>query len=169
MSELKEAGQLKKSEPLDEIEDSMEQIKLQVSRCSKITQQILKFGRQSEPDRHDVDIRSFIPEITDMVAKKASVHGISIKQNVAEDTAPVYGDTSQFQQVLLNLFNNAMDAIIDLGRPSIIELAVLVDRGHRQLPIRADFVGKNIPTSNDELVKVTVTDLSGQDKVEIIK
>ncbi|MBW2604895.1 MAG: ATP-binding protein [Deltaproteobacteria bacterium] len=113
MSELKEAGQLKKSEPLDEIEDSMEQIKLQVSRCSKITQQILKFGRQSEPDRHDVDLRSFIPEVTDMVAKKASVHGISIKQNVAEDTAPVYGDTSQLQQVLLNLFNNAIDAIID--------------------------------------------------------
>jgi len=113
MSELKEAGQLKKSEPLDEIEDSMEQIKLQVSRCSKITQQILKFGRQSEPERLDVDLRSFIPEVTDMVAKKASVHGISIKQNVAEDTAPVYGDTSQLQQVLLNLFNNAMDAIID--------------------------------------------------------
>jgi len=80
MSELKEAGQLKKSEPLDEIEDSMEQIKLQVSRCSKITQQILKFGRQSEPERLDVDLRSFIPEVTDMVAKKASVHGISINR-----------------------------------------------------------------------------------------
>ena len=63
----------------------------------------------------------------------------------------------------------AMDAIIDLGRPSKIELAVLVDRGHRQLPIRANYIGKNIPTSSDELVKVTVTDLSGNDKVEILK
>lgn len=63
----------------------------------------------------------------------------------------------------------AMDAVIDLGRPSKIELAVLIDRGHRQLPVRANFIGKNIPTSKDERIKVTVTDLSGTDKVEIIK
>ncbi len=124
MSELKEAGQLKKSASLDEIEDSMEQIKLQVSRCSKITQQILKFGRQSEPERLDVDLRDFIPEVTDMVAKKASVHGISVKQNVAEDTPSVYGDTSQLQQVLLNLFNNAMDATIDQHGTSGGELSI---------------------------------------------
>ena len=124
LSELKETGQLKKSESLDEIEDSMEQIKLQISRCSKITQQILKFGRQSEPEKNDVDLRSFIPEITDMVAKKASVHGITVKQNVAEDTAPVNGDTSQLQQVLLNLFNNAMDAIIDQHGTSGGELSI---------------------------------------------
>ncbi|MDX2441230.1 MAG: ATP-binding protein [Desulfobacterales bacterium] len=124
MSELKEVGQLKKSASLDEIEDSMEQIKLQVSRCSKITQQILKFGRQSEPERLDVDLRDFIPEVTDMVAKKASVHGISVKQNVAEDTPSVYGDTSQLQQVLLNLFNNAMDATIDQHGTSGGELSI---------------------------------------------
>ncbi|AIO18305.1 Bifunctional protein PyrR [Candidatus Izimaplasma bacterium HR1] len=51
----------------------------------------------------------------------------------------------------------SMDAIIDLGRPSKIQLAVLVDRGHRELPIRADYVGKNMPTSADELVKVSFT------------
>jgi pyrimidine operon attenuation protein/uracil phosphoribosyltransferase len=48
----------------------------------------------------------------------------------------------------------SMDAIIDLGRPSKIQLAVLIDRGHRELPIRADYVGKNMPTSKDELVRV---------------
>lgn len=52
----------------------------------------------------------------------------------------------------------SMDAVIDLGRPSKIQLAVLVDRGHRELPVRADYVGKNIPTSKSELVKVNFTD-----------
>jgi two-component system NtrC family sensor kinase len=149
LSELKEAGQLEKSEPLDEIEDSMEQIKLQVSRCSKITQQILKFGRQSEPERHDVDIRSFIPEITDMVAKKASVHGISIKQNVAENTAPVYGDTSQLQQVLLNLFNNAMDAIIDQHGTSGGELSIEAGpKGNGDVEIKVTDNGSGISPEN---------------------
>ena len=149
MSELKEAGQLKKSESLDEIEDSMEQIKLQVSRCSKITQQILKFGRQSEPDRHDVDLRGFITEITDMVAKKASVHGISIKQNVAEDTAPVYGDTSQLQQVLLNLFNNAMDAIIDQHGTSGGELSIEAGpKGNGDVEIKVTDNGSGISPEN---------------------
>lgn len=55
----------------------------------------------------------------------------------------------------------SMDAIIDLGRPSKIQLAVLVDRGHRELPIRADYVGKNMPTSLNENVKVSFTDEPG--------
>ena len=54
-----------------------------------------------------------------------------------------------------------MDAIIDLGRPSKIQLAVLIDRGHRELPIRADYVGKNMPTSLEELVKVNFNDNAG--------
>jgi len=63
----------------------------------------------------------------------------------------------------------AMDACMDLGRPEKIELAVLVDRGHRQLPIKANYIGKNIPTSNDERVQVKVSDLSDSDKVIIYK
>jgi len=55
----------------------------------------------------------------------------------------------------------SMDAVIDLGRPSKIQLAVLIDRGHRELPIRADFVGKNMPTSTDEIVKVNFTNEIG--------
>lgn len=61
----------------------------------------------------------------------------------------------------------AMDALIDLGRPSAIQLAVLVDRGHRELPIRPDFVGKNIPTSSKEVVKVKVKDIDGTSEVVI--
>ena len=62
----------------------------------------------------------------------------------------------------------AMDALMDLGRPESIQLAVLIDRGHRELPIRADYVGKNIPTSRDEEVKVYVKEVDGEDKVTII-
>ncbi len=63
----------------------------------------------------------------------------------------------------------AIDALMARGRPLKIELAVLVDRGHRDLPIRADFVGKNLPTSKDEKVKVMVSPRDGEDKVIILK
>jgi pyrimidine operon attenuation protein/uracil phosphoribosyltransferase len=59
----------------------------------------------------------------------------------------------------------AMDALMDLGRPKKIQLAVLVDRGHRELPIRADYVGKNVPTSRADQVHVTVAELDGEDGV----
>lgn len=61
----------------------------------------------------------------------------------------------------------AMDAVIDLGRPSAIQLAVLIDRGHRELPVRADYVGKNIPTSRAEKVEVHVKEVDGEDGVAI--
>lgn len=61
----------------------------------------------------------------------------------------------------------AMDAIVDLGRPRSIQLAVLVDRGHRELPIRADFVGKNVPTSKEEIVVVMVKEIDKKDGVSI--
>ncbi len=61
----------------------------------------------------------------------------------------------------------AMDAIIDLGRPQSIQLAVLVDRGHRELPIRADFVGKNVPSSRQEEIQVRLKESDGVDEVAI--
>ncbi|MFY9451062.1 MAG: bifunctional pyr operon transcriptional regulator/uracil phosphoribosyltransferase PyrR, partial [Bacillota bacterium] len=61
----------------------------------------------------------------------------------------------------------AMDALIDLGRPRTIQLAVMVDRGHRELPIRPDYVGKNIPTAKSEIVLVRVKEIDGQDGVYI--
>lgn len=59
----------------------------------------------------------------------------------------------------------ALDELIDLGRPKTIQLAVLVDRGHRQLPIRADYVGKNVPTSSSESIRVHVKEVDGEDAV----
>jgi pyrimidine operon attenuation protein/uracil phosphoribosyltransferase len=63
----------------------------------------------------------------------------------------------------------AMDALIDLGRPQTIQLAVLVDRGHREMPIRADYVGKNLPTAMDEEVEVRLEETDGKDEVVIVK
>jgi pyrimidine operon attenuation protein/uracil phosphoribosyltransferase len=63
----------------------------------------------------------------------------------------------------------ALDALTDFGRPAEIQLAVLVDRGHRQLPIRADYVGKNIPTSLQEEVDVLLAEMDGEDEVRIVQ
>lgn len=63
---------------------------------------------------------------------------------------------------------SALDALGELGRPRTVQLAVLVDRGHRELPIRADYVGKNIPTAATESVKVRLTEIDGEDNVEIM-
>ena len=61
----------------------------------------------------------------------------------------------------------AMEAVIDAGRPKSIQLAVLIDRGHKELPIRADYVGKNIPTSRDEIIEVNIMDVDSEDSVKI--
>jgi pyrimidine operon attenuation protein / uracil phosphoribosyltransferase len=63
----------------------------------------------------------------------------------------------------------ALDGLMDFGRPRSIELAVLVDRGHRELPIRADYVGKNVPTSLDEMVQVLLKEEDGRDEVLLVK
>ncbi|APT92458.1 Uracil phosphoribosyltransferase [Corynebacterium phocae] len=64
---------------------------------------------------------------------------------------------------------SALDALRDIGRPQIIQLACLVDRGHREVPIRADYVGKNIPTSRDEDVAVLISDIDGRDAVVLTR
>jgi len=62
----------------------------------------------------------------------------------------------------------ALDALTDLGRPRVVQLAVLVDRGHRELPIRADYVGKNLPTAAEEQVRVSLAETDGVDEVSIV-
>jgi pyrimidine operon attenuation protein/uracil phosphoribosyltransferase len=63
----------------------------------------------------------------------------------------------------------ALDALIELGRPRLIQLAVLVDRGHRELPIRADYVGRNVPTSRREQIAVRIKEIDGSDEVVILE
>lgn len=63
----------------------------------------------------------------------------------------------------------ALDAIMDAGRPQMIQLAVLIDRGHRELPIRPDYVGKNVPTSKEEMIVVELSDVDGRERVAIME
>ena len=63
----------------------------------------------------------------------------------------------------------ALDAIIDLGRPATIQLAVLVDRGHRELPIKADYVGKNVPTALGEEIQVKLKEMDGEDRILLLQ
>jgi pyrimidine operon attenuation protein/uracil phosphoribosyltransferase len=62
-----------------------------------------------------------------------------------------------------------LDAVIDIGRPKSVQLAVLVDRGHRELPIQADYVGRKVPTSKHEIIEVKLTEIDGEDKVVIVE
>jgi two-component system NtrC family sensor kinase len=112
-SDMKKKEELKNTPDLVDLEDSLNQIKVQINRCANITQAILKFGRKSEPVIKDIDLAAFMPEVSGMIAKKASVQGIALKEEILENTPPVRGDPAQLQQVLLNLFNNAMDAIAE--------------------------------------------------------
>ena len=114
---------------LAEINDSMSQIKLQLNRCAGITQAILKFGRQDEPKAQELKLQSFVPEVIDMVAKKASVSGIQLKQVVSAETPVVKVDSGQLQQVLLNLLNNAMDAVVERHGLEGGEVTVSVGEG----------------------------------------
>ena len=62
----------------------------------------------------------------------------------------------------------AIDALFDYGRPPLVQLAVLVDRGHRELPIRPDFVGRNLPTSRNERVRVRLAEIDGEDEIQLV-
>ena len=100
------------------------------------------------------------------------------RDDVKKDTAPSaqnISETVEGKTVILTddvictgrTARAAMDALISLGRPGKIQLAVIVDRGHRELPIRADYVGKNIPTSKNESIEVKLKETDGIEMIDI--
>lgn len=97
--------------------------------------------------------------ISDKIVKPQLKFSIENKQVILVDDVLYTGRT----------IRAAMDAMMDLGRPQSVSLAVLIDRGHRELPIRADFIGKNIPTSKEESIKVQMKETDGIDRVCILK
>jgi pyrimidine operon attenuation protein/uracil phosphoribosyltransferase len=98
-----------------------------------------------------------------MKAEAPVLRGTDIPFSVAGKTVILVDDVLYTGRTI----RAALDALIDLGRPRIIQLAVLVDRGHRELPIRPDYVGKNLPTARRELVQVLLKEHDGQDRVVI--
>ncbi len=148
LSDLGEVGELKQSKELTELEDSLGQIRLQIDRCAKITQSILRFGRQSEPVFEDIDLRAYIPQVTAMISKKASVHGINVTQDISEDTPLVNADPGQLQQVLINLLNNAFDATVSRHGSEGGELTIGAARKGEKVGIWVKDNGSGISPEN---------------------
>ncbi len=105
----------------------------------------------------ELDISSYRDDQAETIAKQPLDVNIDGKRVILGDDVLYTGRT----------IRAALDALMDNGRPAVVNLAVLVDRGHRELPIRADFVGKNIPTSAMERIQVNVEEVDGRDSVEI--
>ena len=106
---------------------------------------------------------TFYRDDLSMVAQQPIVKGTELPSGIDGRTIILVDDVLYTGRTI----RAAMDALVDFGRPQAIRLAVLVDRGHRELPIRADHVGKNVPTSREELVRVHLEEIDGDDGVEI--
>jgi len=108
---------------------------------------------------------TFYRDDLSLIAQQPVVKGTAIPFDLNGATVVLVDDVLYTGRTI----RSAMDALIDFGRPQAIRLAVLVDRGHRELPIRADHVGKNVPTSREELVRVQLHETDGEDAVEIAR
>lgn len=106
---------------------------------------------------------TFYRDDLSLVAQQPIVKGTELPEGIDGRTIILVDDVLYTGRTI----RAAMDALVDFGRPQAIRLAVLVDRGHRELPIRADHVGKNVPTSREESVRVHLEETDGVDEVEI--
>jgi pyrimidine operon attenuation protein/uracil phosphoribosyltransferase len=106
---------------------------------------------------------TFYRDDLSMVAQQPVVKGTDLPFDLNGSTVVLVDDVLYTGRTI----RAAMDALVDFGRPQAIRLAVLVDRGHRELPIRADHVGKNVPTSREEVVRVHLDEIDDEDGVDI--
>jgi len=111
-----------------------------------------------------LDITLYRDDLT-MISSQPVVHKTEIDFDIDDKTVILVDDVLYTGRTV----RAALDALVDFGRPKITQLAVLVDRGHRELPIRADFVGKNIPTAKNETIEVRLEESDGKDEVVIIE
>jgi pyrimidine operon attenuation protein / uracil phosphoribosyltransferase len=111
-----------------------------------------------------LDITLYRDDLT-LIASQPIVHKTEIDFNLTDKNVILVDDVLYSGRTI----RAAMDALIDLGRPKSIQLAVLVDRGHRELPIRPDYIGKNIPTAKNETVEVHLVEVEGVDEVVIVE
>lgn len=130
---------------------------LRLADCiKKIENQIIPIGI--------LDITLYRDDLT-LIAPKAIVHKTEIDFDITDKNVVLVDDVLYTGRTV----RAALDALMDLGRPKSIQLAVLIDRGHRELPVRADYVGKNIPTSKKETVEVRLEEIDGCDEVVIVE
>ena len=115
------------------------------------------------PEIGVLDITLYRDDLSEK-SQSAVVEGSSIDFDVAQKIIILVDDVLYTGRTV----RAALDAIIDIGRPKRIQLAVLIDRGHRELPIRADYVGKNVPTSKTEMIKVALAETDGRTSVDIV-
>ncbi|MBO8171120.1 MAG: bifunctional pyr operon transcriptional regulator/uracil phosphoribosyltransferase PyrR [Bacillaceae bacterium] len=114
------------------------------------------------PPVGELDITLYRDDLTEK-NEQALVKGHDLPENVTGKKVILVDDVLYTGRTV----RAALDALIDVGRPEMIQLAVLVDRGHRELPIRPDYVGKNVPTSRKEIVVVELSEIDHQDRVSI--
>ena len=160
---------------------------------ARVTHEILERNKGVE-DLVFIGVRSLGVEIAErLAAKAAAIEGVDVPRGIIDITlyrddlnragqqpavkgTDIPFDLDDRQVVLVDdvLYTGrtvraALDALMDLGRPRCVQLAVLIDRGHRELPIRADYVGKNLPTAANESVQVRLKERDGRDEVVLIR
>lgn len=111
-----------------------------------------------------LDITLYRDDLT-LIAAGPVVHKTEIDFDIDQKNVVLVDDVLYTGRTI----RSALDALIDFGRPKSIQLAVLIDRGHRELPIRADYVGKNIPTAQNEIVEVRLLETDNADEVAIVE
>ena len=115
-----------------------------------------------------VDVLSARPERVEVRATGASTTGTApAAQVIMIDCSGSMNDPADKIRAVRRATRAALDALIELGRPRSVQVATLVDRGHRELPIRADYVGKNLPTSPQQTVRVQLAEIDGVDAVVV--
>ena len=132
-----------------------------VPLAERIAERIAEFEGRS-PILGSLDITLYRDDLS-LVAQQPVVGGSEIPVDVRGKVVVLIDDVLYTGRTI----RAAMDALIDFGRPRSIQLAVVIDRGHRELPIRADYVGKNVPTSRREVIGVKLVEVDGVDSVVI--
>ena len=127
-------------------------------RISKKIEQI----EGSKVDTGQIDITLYRDDLK-TINTDPVVNGSNIDFNINDKIVILVDDVLYTGRTV----RSALDAVVDIGRPKAIQLAVLVDRGHRELPIRADYVGKNVPTSKSEVISVKLLEIDSEDSVTI--
>lgn len=114
----------------------------------------------------EIDITLYRDDLTEKTVDQTPLYqGSDVPTSITEKTVILVDDVLYTGRTV----RAALDALIDIGRPSQIQLAVLIDRGHRELPIRPDYVGKNVPTAKTEMIAAKLKEVDGVDEVSLAK